>query len=496
MIEDILKHYWKKEHSDIIKYLTKNISVIQKKLFDIEDKIDIKTDKDLWEKILYPTDDDYIKNVVKENKIKENKIKENIIFAMVLKHVVENIAISKKKLLLKEVDEIKKPTSRISYIVNVGDNSDNEDLFIMYIFVYYMQSLIRKKIYTDKSEKFCNVGIDFEFTQRVIALMQINFENMSSEKISTNSFIWIVNPGLFSESKMKILLMTLMLNDNIYKILHGPDSLDVPYMYTYMFNNDIKQITQFTKKMFDTRYMCEYYRLNQNNTRKCSIYTALHFFDVIDDSILAKLEDINYKMGPPQDVSWDITNLSSYHLNYALYDVLYLDHYIKNIIKKVNQTNIENIYGYRVANDLIRFIYLERNEISGIVEYCKEKVNPMNNYLIKKNGKNYTLVKIFNSVITGLEFKDSNGNKVKYDFISLVKFVSKQFNYVIKFIIFNICQNHFSVYKKKDVKLGKELDHKEFLDTFDKYQYTKIKKLCESIDDVVTVKLLSGDHFK
>ena len=70
------------------------------------------------------------------------------------------------------------------------------------------------------------VGIDYEFRNREIALMQINFESKETR------YICIVNPGKFDELQMKYLI-ELMINMKIVKIFHGADSLDIPICLTF-----------------------------------------------------------------------------------------------------------------------------------------------------------------------------------------------------------------------------------------------------------------------
>ena len=75
------------------------------------------------------------------------------------------------------------------------------------------------------------IGIDYEFRNREIALMQINFESEETR------YICIVNPGKFDELQMKYLI-ELMINMKIEKIFHGADSLDIPYTLHEMLKDD------------------------------------------------------------------------------------------------------------------------------------------------------------------------------------------------------------------------------------------------------------------
>ena len=126
------------------------------------------------------------------------------------------------------------------YLIFITNTKRIEKLFIIYV-VYYYHHL--------KTKETNYVAIDFEFNKSKIALMQITF----------GDFIWITNPLLYEENIINIFINLILLNDKIYKIMQGPESLDLPYMYTELFKNNKDNIIKFTKRLIDTRFLCEYY---------------------------------------------------------------------------------------------------------------------------------------------------------------------------------------------------------------------------------------------
>jgi hypothetical protein len=189
---------------------------------------------------------------------------------------------TKKHSTKSEAEEMKSIRTKIIYPILIADDEVKTKLFMLYLIVYYIESCARKYHIKEINPNTLNskphVGIDYEFNNRLIALMQINFETFATSEYETNSYIWLVNPGEFDEEQNKILIKYLMTNQDIYKILHGPDSLDIPYMYDIMFKGNKDVILEFTKKIFDTRFLCEYVRLSLGLDRKCSIYDALLYF--------------------------------------------------------------------------------------------------------------------------------------------------------------------------------------------------------------------------
>ena len=54
------------------------------------------------------------------------------------------------------------------------------------------------------------------------------------------------------------------------KILHGGESLDIPYLFDQVLK-DKKLIKSFCKNLFDTKYLCEYGHIEKGFNGKCSI---------------------------------------------------------------------------------------------------------------------------------------------------------------------------------------------------------------------------------
>ncbi len=297
-----------------------------------------------------------------------------------------------------------------------------------------------------------HVGIDYEFNNRIIALMQINFETYASENEKTNSFIWLVNPGEFDADMNKILIKYLMTNEDIYKILHGPDSLDIPYMYTVMFDNNKDTIMSFTKKLIDTRFLCEYVRLSLGLDRKCSIYDALKYFGTITENKYNELIEIHDSMGPVQDISWNIHKASSYHIKYAFYDVLFLKHYLMDIYKKINLETPQLVKSYRYANPITRFVILDRREIIDVVQKAKEDINPINNYLIRYKGQNFTLITIYNDIIENFKVCKDEDDCIDFNFLLLVGFFRKSITVIFKQIVYFLLRENYTVFKSKAEK--------------------------------------------
>lgn len=290
------------------------------------------------------------------------------------------------------------------FLTNTGITTK---LFIPFLFYY--ETLINQ-YYDPKNKIHC--GIDFEFTKNNISLMQINFTISPSHK-----YIWIIDPRLYTKTDIQILNTKLLLNPKVYKILHGSESMDIPYIYTTLLQNDKKQILQFTSKFIDTRFLCEYVRESLNITGKCSIYDALLYFNTINQNQNQNLNTIHNSMGPIHHVSWSLHHIKDNTLKYAYYDVLYLNDLPKDIFKKILTNTPQYTRTYYYILKIIRFVMLERKKVTPILDFIKTNNKPL--------PQNY------NSFISDCILNDNN-EKIYVSFIISNDYI-KIFNNVLKY---------------------------------------------------------------
>lgn len=347
------------------------------------------------------------------------------------------------KILQKELTE--NASTKINNInVNICNNDYKVKLFVLYCI--YFGSIDGKKI----------VGLDFEFntfknidnngklaTLRENALTQILMSAKNGEQI------FIIEPKNFVEANKKIFI-SCILTSKITRIVHGADSLDVPFVISDLLNNDKDLIVKFIKKIIDTRYLCEYQKILQDiGDIKCSIYDAMLYFGIIDDKLFKYLNKTNDDMGPIYDVNWDINNMSNTHVIYAAYDVIYLKKFLEEIIKRcqaiIQKDNI------KVIPDLTKLVYYSKNEITEVVKSSKKRTDEMNNYFFYQNKKQKTLSSKFNEHVR--ESVIDKGNKITDIF--KINFLKMALLYLLKDIYYDKITDSYNVYIKNDVKYEK-----------------------------------------
>lgn len=297
---------------------------------------------------------------------------------------------------------------------------------------YFKKFMFNQK--TNPDEKHY-LGIDFEFNKiskgdRDVALMQINMENDSD-----NGFIFVFYPPDMNNGERKILI-DLLTQPKIIKILHGSESLDIPYLFHQLL---IKKelVKLFCKNFYDTKYLCDYAHIKENKTTKCSIYFLLTEYNIMTDDKKEELEKIEEKTGPIYTVHIDINKMSKDILVYSLYDVIYLPELIKKFLKMGKPyTNIipettQLVFGYK------REIDLDFKEL-------EETVNQMNIYFMKENSHVISLKDIWDTYYWII-----NDDDMVFQNIKQINYFKNFFEIISKLTVYSNLSNRFTIWKSK-----------------------------------------------
>ena len=335
----------------------------------------------------------------------------------------------------------------------------------MYSIFYYLDSIHHNIKYV--------IGFDFEFNKRLIALCQISFYPMKK-----NKYIFMYDPKLFDDDNMEIVLNTIY-TSHLNRILHGSDALDIPYLYDILFKNDKMKIILFTKYLFDTRFMCEFYKKSVaildnegKEDNKCTIYDSLLYFDIINNDKYKELMENDDNMGPSQDRTWNIFKISSYHVKYAAYDVLYLSKFLHGLFNKAeNITNLHECMTFIPV--LTRFLYCDKYNITNILETSKKMNDPVNNYIIVSKTQTYklTLIGLYNLVIKDLEI---GLMAFRISIILNINYFKTGLSIMFKRIIYSIAYKYFDIYENKNNKAKLKVSMDDLYKSLNFYEMDKL----------------------
>jgi hypothetical protein len=250
------------------------------------------------------------------------------------------------------------------------------------------------------------MGIDFEFNTKKVALMQILFEVHKKSEIIKKYYI--IYPPNLNKTVGDYLKYNIMANTKILKILHGSESLDIPYLIDDYFNFELEPSINFFLSMIDTRYLCEYLNLSNNKVNICRIYDLLLDINVINIDQKTNLELNEEKMGPIYEIIIDINKLTPELITYAIHDVVFL---IDAYLKLKNSIIQKNPKDYYLLVDCLRYCFMERRNVTNIGDDLII-INKMNNYFYFINKSNVkteiTLNKILKTSNTKLNLDKSN----------------------------------------------------------------------------------------
>jgi hypothetical protein len=239
---------------------------------------------------------------------------------------------------------------------------------------------LMKKINLISANNETFMGIDFEFNTKKVALMQILFEVRF--KTRTVKKYYIIYPPILEKSVLDYLKYDILANPNIIKILHGAESLDIPYMVEDLFEFEIEPIIDFFVSMIDTRYLCEYLNLINKEPNVCKIYELLLKFKIINQDEKTKLELNDEKMGPIYNIIIDINKLTPELITYSIHDVVYLIDAFDMLKTQIIKSNPKNYY---LLVDCLRYCFMEKRWVTNVGDDLFI-INMMNNYFYILNS--------------------------------------------------------------------------------------------------------------
>ncbi|MEM0354008.1 MAG: hypothetical protein QXW79_00365 [Thermoplasmata archaeon] len=386
---------------------------------------------------------------------------------------------------------LKKP---IMYYVHVNAQPNQYIYFHTFLLLYALESLFNKYFY---------IGIDYEYTNKKVQMAQLNFEHSCVPK----SIIMIINPNDLDPVIMENFIVLILCNRHIKKIFHGSDSLDVPYMFEYIFHNKSDKIIKFTRTMIDTKILCDYYKVNKGDTvAKCSIYdedperSAIFYFGLISREQQKKLSELLQSMPLPHDIEWNIKKLPRSQLIYAVSDVLYIKYFYYRIIymatldvnTELEKKMIIELYKH-VLYELTQFSILEKRGITSLVNRCKEEVDPINNYMIKRPEKVLKLIDIFRIVFVGISTTDP---KVELDKLLRVNYYKNIVTILVKKIAYTILSRTCNIYKDRYSKWSDKLDNKYVHEFFAEMKFVRLNKMFREIEYIMEEKLKPFCNFE
>ncbi len=378
----------------------------------------------------------------------------------------------------------------IKYYVHLSNKIEKNIFFHAYILIISLESLFNSHLY---------VGIDFEYSgmdpvykRKKIQLAQLNFEHDADLK----SMIMIISPNELDPIIMKNFIRLIVCNGRIKKILHGSDALDILYLYEEMLENNPTKIKKFTRGLIDTRFLCEYYKLTKNDAsnHKCYIYKALSYFGVVSPEKDAQLEKFLEEDLPPlHDLNWNIYQLTKQQILYAQYNVIFLKYFYYAIIHLATEDSVDPLVKKdiielykKVLFELIQLVYLDRKGVVDIGSKCKAEVDPINNYMIRHQGKILKLIDAHNEISKNLITANP---KVEIDTIIKVNYFRGLVTNIIKKMVYTSAARNFTIYKDKSTVWSNGLDNAYLFEFFEENNYPYLGKMFKESEKILDQRL-------
>jgi len=335
--------------------------------------------------------------------------------------------------------------SKEDYYYHLVIIDDNEKIKTFCDYLDHVKKQIsNKKVYC---------SIDFEFNSKKIALCQICFEIPGEDR-----FIFFIYPPMFSLSE-KNKLIILLIDIRIQKILHGSDSLDIPYLFNeFLIEDKFKKI--FLMNFIDTKFLCEYSNLISTDKSKCKIYELLLNRKIITEDKYNELLTNDDKMGPIYEIFIDIKNLNHELIIYSLYDVVFL----KDLVD-----SFENI---DIIKEFTQFTLNYKNNLMSSQEEIINIINKINNNFIKQSNRIIRLNDLYQNFIKNINNNDLLiFNNINY-FKRIIEILTK---YIFYFNLTRTVDIYENSQIKNKIKMMKMIINKD--------KYPLITKIMFDIND-------------
>lgn len=273
------------------------------------------------------------------------------------------------------------------YKINVCNSSKDIGIMINYFLKFINNDKVKNRtISMDFEFNNCSFKKGNEYNEckknsigsKEIAIFQILLEDDEIKNDDEIVNIYLFYPPDLSEGQTKI-LVKLLTTDNIKKILHGGESLDIPYLFNILLKNEDNKI-KFCSNLYDTKYICEYYHLVKNTKDKCKIYYFLKEMEIISNEQFNNLLKNEEDMGPIWYINLNINKLSKNVILYSSFDVLYLKELLSKLIKLNSLEEINIVSGMSSIN------YIYRLAIPENLDYI-DKITEFNVHYLYDNNK-------------------------------------------------------------------------------------------------------------
>ncbi len=189
-----------------------------------------------------------------------------------------------------------------------------------------------------------------------------------------------------------------------------------------------------------------------------------------------------------------IKNLPESQVYYAQYDVIYLKYFYyrmiylatKNATSTKEKKSIITLYKH-ILNELTRFVYLERNNITDLLIRVKTEVDVANNYFIKNRDGIIKMIDIYNTVSVNL---DTTNPAVSIDKLTKVNHFRTPIMSLIKRITYGHISFKCRVQKDKNTTWTDKLPNKYIYDFLDKKGYTYLYRIFKELDLIISNRVV------
>lgn len=173
-------------------------------------------------------------------------------------------------------------------------------------------------------------AIDMEFNGKTAATLQLSINSLNLHVLFDPERLGPVASKAFKDA--------VLLHPRVLKVLHGSESLDVPYLRRRFLSGDPRDSRDshaFLDTFADTRFLCAYLQQADPTFGKCNLYDGMHQLGVLTRPEYETLLKVEKRLGPMWMKKTSIDHMSADFVTYAMNDVYHLTEFYLVLCKRL-----------------------------------------------------------------------------------------------------------------------------------------------------------------
>ena len=136
---------------------------------------------------------------------------------------------------------------------------------------------------------------------------------------------------------------------------------------------------------------------------------------------------------------------------------------------------------------LYQFIILERRGTTTILDDAKKEVDTINNYLFKHDGRNVTLMTVYQQVMTYLSVPEIG---LFMDTLMMISYFRTHLSILVKRIVYSILLDRKYIMENKTTHYSKKIPFSEFINKLKEAHFKGMVTICMELYKIINKRII------